>query len=117
MINRIIIYTKRVEKMIVFYEHFFNFKAVRIEGDHIIELRPESGGAILMLHPMGPSRKEGQTLVKLVFDVRDVPKEIKRLNALGLKIGTMHQADGYQFANAKDPSQNSISISSRRFIE
>jgi len=29
--------------------------------------------------------------------------------------GAVHQANGYSFANAKDPDKNSISISSRSF--
>jgi hypothetical protein len=33
----------------------------------------------------------------------------------GLKFGAIHQANGYQFANAKDPDHNSVSISSRAF--
>ena len=30
-------------------------------------------------------------------------------------LGAIHQANGYQFANAKDPDKNSVSISSRAF--
>jgi hypothetical protein len=33
----------------------------------------------------------------------------------GLKFGATHRADGYVFANAKDPDKNSVSISSRAF--
>jgi hypothetical protein len=33
----------------------------------------------------------------------------------GLKFGATHRADGYSFANAKDPDRNSVSISSRAF--
>ena len=33
----------------------------------------------------------------------------------GLMFGPVHQANGYQFANAKDPDHNPVSISSRAF--
>ena len=68
-----------------------------------------------MLHPMGQDRKEGQTLVKLVFDVEDVDAFCAASKANGLEFGTIHRADGYNFANAKDPAKNSISVSSRAF--
>ena len=35
--------------------------------------------------------------------------------ALGLTFGSIHQANGYAFANAKDPDKNSVSISSRAY--
>jgi len=66
---------------------------------------------------MSNSRKEGQTLVKLVFDVENVEEFCRQSKKDGLEFGAIHQADGYCFANAKDPAKNSISISSRAFVE
>ena len=66
-----------------------------------------------MLHPTGKGRKMGQTLVKLVFDVEDVPAFCARALEQGLAFGPIHQADGYCFPNAKDPTGNSVSVSSR----
>jgi predicted enzyme related to lactoylglutathione lyase len=54
-------------------------------------------------------------MVKLVFDVEDVEAFCAQARARGLKFGALHKGDEYVFANAKDPSGNSISVSSRAF--
>ena len=68
-----------------------------------------------MLHPLGRGRKGGQSVVKLVFDVPDVEGFCARAAERGLAFGAMHKADGYVFANARDPAGNSISVSSRAY--
>ena len=67
-LGRIILYTKKLEEVAEFYCTHFGFHERRLDGDRIVELVPRAGGAHIMLHPMGEGRKEGQTLVKLVFD-------------------------------------------------
>jgi catechol 2,3-dioxygenase-like lactoylglutathione lyase family enzyme len=114
-IHRIIIYTKKPREMAAFYTGFFGYQAVTRDRDRIIELRPSSGGLTLLLHPASKGQKEGQALVKLVFDAEDVERCCAELKARGLAFGPIHEANGYSFANAKDPSGNSISISSRAF--
>jgi hypothetical protein len=56
-------------------------------------------------------------LVKLVFDVQDVPAFCEAAKSRGLDFGKVHKGNGYEFANAKDPSKNSIQVSSRAFRE
>lgn len=114
-LGRVIIYTKRLEDVAAFYCTHFGFEELRLEGDRIVELVAPGGGANIMLHPMPKGRKEGQTLVKLVFDVKDVPGFCQASQERGLVFGAIHQADGYCFANAKDPAGNSVSVSSRAF--
>lgn len=114
-LGRIIIYTKKLDAMIAFYCTHFDFEAVQRDGDRIVELTPRGPGASLMLHPASKGRKEGQSLVKLVFDVPDVSAFCASAAERGLTFGTIHRADGYEFANAKDPSNNSVSVSSRAF--
>jgi predicted enzyme related to lactoylglutathione lyase len=114
-LNRLIIYTKRLDEMVQFYADHFGYSADDDPNDRITELTPAHGGAVLMLHPMSDSRKDGQVLVKLTFDVEDVAGFCERAKEKGLVFGSIHKADGYIFANAKDPSGNSISISSRAF--
>lgn len=116
-LGRIIIYTKRLEKVAAFYRDHFGFEVLRLDGDRIVELVAPGSGANIMLHPMSDGRKEGQTLVKLVFDVEDVEAFCEAAKERGLKFGPIHQADGYCFANAKDPAKNSISVSSRAFAK
>ncbi|MGO7164877.1 VOC family protein, partial [Rhizobium johnstonii] len=72
-------------------------------------------GANIMLYQAAKGQRSGQSTVKLVFDVEDVEAFCRRCAENGLEFGAIHNADGYQFANAKDPCQNSISISSRAF--
>ncbi|WP_077960582.1 VOC family protein [Ensifer adhaerens] len=114
-INRIILYAHDVEATVRFYETHFGFQALREAGDRIVELVPADGGASLMIHPASKGQKRGQSLVKLVFDMRDVGAFCELSAAQGLVFGAIHQAAGYQFANAKDPSGNPISVSSRAF--
>lgn len=115
-ITRLILYTKRMDEMARFYARHFGYTASQVPGDRIVELVPQSGGAHLLLHPAAKGLREGQVAVKLVFDVPDVPAFCTQAADQGLEFGPIHQADGYQFANAKDPSNNSISVSSRAFV-
>ena len=101
--------------MVAFYVHHFGYTARQKEGDRIVELVPAHGGAAIMLHPAGQRQKMGQPLVKLVFDVRDVVAFCENAAQNGLIFSRPHQADGYVFANAKDPSGNSVQVSSRAF--
>ena len=116
-LGRLIIYTKRLEELASFYCKHFGYEVLRLEGDRIVELVAQDVGANILLHPAGAGRKEGQTLVKLVFDVEDVETFCKRSEERGLTFGPIHKADGYCFANAKDPAKNSISVSSRAFVQ
>jgi predicted enzyme related to lactoylglutathione lyase len=116
-LGRLVLYVRDVEATIAFYEKHFGYNAQRLDGDRIIELIAPDGGTNLMIHPAAKSQKMGQLLVKLVFDVRDVEAFCAENRAKGLEFGSIHQAEGYQFANAKDPSGNSISVSNRAFRE
>jgi predicted enzyme related to lactoylglutathione lyase len=115
-LGRIVIYTKRTEEMVEFYRTHFGFDVLRLEGDRIIELVSQGAGANILLYPMSAGRKEEQTLVKLVFDVEDVERFCHKAKERGLLFGSIHHADGYCFANAKDPAKNSVSVSSRAFV-
>ena len=114
-ISKIVIYTKDVEKMTDFYVKHFGFKSHQEEGDRIVELISPNGGLSLMLHKAAKTAKEGQNCVKLVFDVKDVETFKATCAMNGLKFGPIHMANGYVYSNAKDPSKNSIQISSRAF--
>lgn len=116
-LGRVIIYTKRLNEIAEFYCKHFGFEILRLEGDRIVELVSQNTGANILLHPMSAGRKEGQTLVKLVFDVEDVEAFCRDAENRGLKFGSIHKADGYCFANTKDPAKNSVSISSRAFAK
>lgn len=114
-LGRITLYVRDVEATVSFYEKHFGFKPLRLEGDRIVELLAQDGGANMMIHPAGKAQKMGQVLVKLVFDVEHVAAFRAKCAEEGLEFGPIHQANGYLFANAKDPSGNPIAISSRVF--
>lgn len=116
-LGRVIIYTKKIEELTAFYSEHFGFEIHQTEGDRIIELVSQGDGANILLHPMSQGRKEGQTLVKLVFDVEDVDAFCRDAQARGLLFGSIHRADGYSFANTQDPAKNSVSVSSRAFVK
>jgi hypothetical protein len=115
ILGRLILYTGRIDEMADFYCRFFDFSVHRSESDRIVELSPKNAGMTILLHPLASSQKEGQVLVKLVFDVEDVAAFCASAKSKGLAFGKVHEADGYSFANAKDPARNSISVSSRAF--
>ena len=116
-LGRIVIYTKKIDQMAEFYSRHFGFSVERSERDRLVELKQQESGLTILLHPAGSAQKEGQVLVKLVFDVEDVEAFCATARANGLEFGKVHKADGYVFANAKDPSQNSIQVSSRAFVK
>ncbi len=101
--------------MTAFYCRHFGFEPLQRPGDRIVELKPKRSGLALLLHPASKGQKPGQSLIKLVFDVEDVAAFCEKAKQQGLEFGPVHQVDGYSFANAKDPSNNSISVSSRAF--
>ena len=112
-LTSITIYTRRIPEMVEFYSRHFGYGAFQRPGDRIVELRPPSAGAVIRLHPAAKSQKMGQSLVKLNFDVDDVAAFARAAKKRGLEFGPLHDGMGYVFANAKDPSGNSISISGR----
>ena len=114
-LDAIIIYTKRPTEMVAFYTTMFDYEVATTPGDRLTQLLSRSGGLTLLLHPAAKGQKEGQVQVKLVFAVEDVTLARARLLESGVPIGPVHQADGYAFANLKDPAGNSVSISSRTF--
>lgn len=114
-LGRLVLYTHRLDALAEFYATHFGFERIDLDGDRIVEMRPPAGGVALLLHPAAKGHREGQSSVKLVFDVADVEAMRARLLARDVDVGPVHQADGYTFANLKDPTGNSVSLSSRAF--
>ncbi|WP_216634491.1 VOC family protein [Granulibacter bethesdensis] len=114
-LNRLILYARDVEGTVAFYEKHFGFKVLRLPGDRIVELVAQNGGANIMIHPAAKGVKIGQVTVKLVFDVEDVAGFCEKSARDGLVFNSPHAADGYSYANAKDPCGNNIQVSSRAF--
>ena len=116
LLGRVLLYVHDIEAVAEFYARHFGLRIHRAEGDLIVELEsPDEGGTNIMLHPLGRGRKSGQSVAKLVFDVSDVEAFCARSAEQGLRFGVLHKGDGYEFANARDPAGNSISVSSRAF--
>jgi predicted enzyme related to lactoylglutathione lyase len=114
-LNRLVLYARDVEATVAFYEQHFGFRALRLAGDRIVELVAQSGGANIMVHPAAKGVRTGQVTVKLVFDVEDVCGFCENSARKGLVFSAEHPADGYSYANAKDPCGNNIQVSSRAF--
>jgi len=114
-LTRLILYTKQTEHMIAFYQTLFGYTPHRLPGDRIVELRPPGAGMILMLHPAAKSQKQGQAQTKLVFDIADVDGFITQAADQGSPLGPVHKADGYRYSNTKDPSGNTVQVTSRAF--
>ncbi len=113
LFTSVTIYTRHIPEMVAFYSRLFGYTAFQRPGDRIVDLRPPGAGTAIRLHSAAKGQKQGQALVKLNFDVDDVPAFARAAKALGLAFGPLHDGMGYVYANAKDPSGNSISISGR----
>jgi catechol 2,3-dioxygenase-like lactoylglutathione lyase family enzyme len=114
-LHSVVLYVRSMDASIAFYEKHFGYVAKRFEGDRLIELHSPNGGMQINLHQAAKSLKRGQVLVKLGFAVENVAGFVAHAAANGLKFGALHKAQGYVFANAKDPDGNSIGVSSRVF--
>ena len=114
-LGTIIIYARDMQKTSTFYSRHFGFETTGEVVEGLIELKSTSGGAGILIHQAAKSVKLGQVGVKLSFHVPDVVAFAAEAAKRGLKFGAVHEANGYQFANAKDPDKNSVSISSRSF--
>jgi predicted enzyme related to lactoylglutathione lyase len=109
---RIILYVKDIPKVAAFYRKHFAFRTMPGETGTWLELESPSGGCTIALHQAAKSQKSGAAM-KIVFAVRDVRKFKAKCMRNGLKFGPVHEPGGFEYANAKDPAGNSISISSR----
>lgn len=115
LLGTILIYARDMQKTAKFYSDFFGFETDGQVVEGLIELVPKNGGATILIHQAAKSIKFGQVTVKLTFHVADVAGFVAQAAGLGLEFGAIHQANGYQYANTKDPDGNSICISSRVF--
>ena len=114
-LNTILLYAKNMQATAEFYQKYFGFISTGEVVEGLIELKSQNGGANILIHQAAKSIKTGQVGVKLMFDVEDIEKFKKESAALGLEFGSTHQANGYSFANAKDPDKNSVAITSRAY--
>jgi len=114
-LSNVILYARNMQRTAAFYRQHFGFTGNGEVVEGLIELRADDGGCNILIHQAAKSLKFGQATVKLMFSVQDVDA-FKALSAeQGLLFGSTHYANGYSFANAKDPDQNNICISSRAF--
>jgi predicted enzyme related to lactoylglutathione lyase len=111
-IARVILYVRDIPKVTAFYERFFGMKPLPGAEKGWLELGCPSGNCTIALHQAAKSQKSGAAM-KLVFAVKDVQAFVRESEAGGLHFGPIHCAEGFEFANAKDPAGNSISVSSR----
>lgn len=115
MLNTILIYARNPAVTAGFYSKFFDFQTTGEMIEGLIELTCPDAGASILIHQAAKSVKLGQAGVKLMFSVRDVDSFKEQSAQRGLIFGSTHQANGYCFANAKDPDGNPVAISSRAY--
>lgn len=113
--NSVVIYARDMQKTAEFYRKFFGFATTGQVVEGLIDLISSNGGANIRVHQAAKSIKLGQVGVKLSFSVRDVEAFKTEAARNGLVFGSTHLANGYSFANAKDPDKNSVSVSSRTY--
>jgi len=109
---RVILYVKDIPKVAAFYQRFFGLTPLPGAMEGWLELGGPGGGCTIALHKAAVSQKSGAAM-KLVFGVADVRAFKAAKEKEGLKFGVVHNFEGIEFANAKDPAGNSIQISNR----
>ena len=115
ILNTIMIYAKDIHRTADFYKKHFEFKTTGDVVEGLIELESKENGSTILIHQAAKGVKLGQATVKLVFSVKNLEAFKTKSAKNGLIFGSTHQANGYQFANSKDPDKNSVSISSREY--
>lgn len=115
VLNTILIYAKNPSATAAFYSQFFGFETSGDMVEGLIELTASASGASILIHQAAKSVKLGQAGVKLMFSVEDVEDFKTQSAQRGLVFGSTHQANGYAFANVKDPDGNSVGVSSRAY--
>jgi catechol 2,3-dioxygenase-like lactoylglutathione lyase family enzyme len=111
-ITRVILYVRDIPKVAAFYQRFFSLLPLPGGTDGWLELASPAGGCTIALHQASVAQKSGAAM-KLVFGVDDVRAFKSAKEKQGLKFAVVHETDGFEFSNAKDPAGNSIQISSR----
>jgi predicted enzyme related to lactoylglutathione lyase len=111
-IARVILYVRDIPKVAAFYQKHFGLKPLPGAKPGWLELGGPEAGCTIALHQAAKSQKSGAAM-KIVFGVADVSAFKAQRAREGLKFGPIHEAEGFEFTNAKDPAGNSISISSR----
>jgi predicted enzyme related to lactoylglutathione lyase len=111
-IARIILYVRDIPKVAAFYEKHFGLKPLPGVEEGWLEIGSPNGGCSIALHQAAASQKRGSE-IKIVFQVNDVRAFRAERAAAGLKFGVVHKSVSHEFSNAKDPSGNSIQVSSR----
>jgi catechol 2,3-dioxygenase-like lactoylglutathione lyase family enzyme len=116
VLGTVMVYARDMQRSAAFYQTHFGFETTGEVVEGLIELHaPGGGGAGILIHQAAKSVKLGQAGVKLCLHVPDVEAFKAAALQQGLAFGPTHQANGYAFANAKDPDGNAVSISSRAF--
>lgn len=115
VLDTILIYAKNPAATAAFYSQFFGFETSGEMLEGLIELNAPGSGASILIHQAAKSVKLGQVGVKLMFSVEDVDVFKEESAQRGLLFGSTHQANGYAFANVKDPDGNSVAVSSRAY--
>ncbi len=110
-ITKLALYVKNMPKIAEFYAKHFGFKATWNDVGDKATLTPANGGCALVLLQASKGHRVGQSCVKIVFDVADIPKFKAKQAKLGLKFGVIHRGPDYEFSNARDPAKNLIQIS------
>ena len=110
-VARVILYVRDLPNVAAFYQNYFGLVPLPSVQDGWLELAPQSGGCHIAMH-QASSAQERSLEIKIVFGVRGVRRFATECAARGLTFGVVHEVNGFQFSNARDPAGNSIQISS-----
>ena len=110
---RLILYVHDMPAVATFYQTYFGYRGAMLDATDVMHLSAPGGGCALTLLPASKGHRRGQSQVKLVFEVADVDAFKQESATRGLQFGVTHRGGTYAYANARDPAQNLIQVSSR----
>lgn len=116
-VSRIALYVRDMPKIAAFYRRHFGFEETPSNGEGKLILTQPGGRFHLVLLQASKGHRPGQSAVKIIFDVPDVPRNREEQARIGLKFGPVHRGPNYAFANARDPAKNLIQISSGYLVD
>ena len=105
---RVILFTRKMEAMSLFYGEVLGLKQVTEEKGW---KEFDAGGVTIALHsgPASPGKKGP----KIVFYAKDVAAVRERLVGLGAKFGKVRVGEQFCLCDGKDPDGNPIQLSDR----
>jgi catechol 2,3-dioxygenase-like lactoylglutathione lyase family enzyme len=114
--NHAMVYTRDVSRALEFYRDLLGFEVLEEfrGGPRLVyaRLKPPTGTATIALHLLGPGEELHPGGIRLYFEIRDLDKFCKRIEARGAKFSKQPALMpwGWKHAYLDDPDGHEVSL-------